>query len=124
MKCWTLIVVLSAPSNFRLLTSESDDHEPSKHVLNELSSTTESLRQVSLEKNAAPKLISELTLSVSHPIPSVVIKTDYPWTMFMTTWDELYQMYGSHIERSILMEGFVCNTSLMHAVYVDSNRLN
>ena len=67
MKCWTLIVVLSAPSNFRLLTSESDDHEPSKHVLNELSSTTESLRQVSLEKNAALKLISELTLSVSHP---------------------------------------------------------
>ena len=61
---------------FRLLTSESDDHEPSKHVLNELSSTTESLRQVSLEKNAALKLISELTLSVSHPIPLVVIKTD------------------------------------------------
>ena len=102
---------------------------PMKDLLDagyELSSITESLRQVSLGEQCSTKVNIgvDVTLSVSQPIPLVVIKTDYASTMFMTTWDELYQMYGSHIEHSILMEGFVCNTSLMHAVYVDSNRLN
>ena len=81
----------------------------------ELSAITGSLQEVSMGQESTTKINVGvgITVSVSYPIPLVIIKTDkvtfqldeYAWSMFMATWDELQQMFGVHIEQTLVMEG-------------------
>ena len=83
----------------------------------ELSAITESLHQISAGQECITKVNVGvgITVSVSYPTPLVTIKTDkvsfqldeYAWSMFMTSWDELQQIFGVHVEQTILMEGIM-----------------
>ena len=79
----------------------------------EMQVMTETLREVEAGKGCRAEVrVGEVAMEVREPIPMVVIKKKsttmrmdgYGWQMWFEVWNELKELYGSHVERAKVME--------------------